>query len=414
MDLTNSAAEDALRGESLRLSGNYSEAIKFFSKAIQARQDHWWAYAHRAAARAALGNFAGAYSDFKVARPYYLANRHYPWLLGQKGELFRLWARATLMRAGDAQEELEDPYDDEDLEGAPLDPCSVDYMTAAARQSPGATGKVVKVFAQMEVAVRLFSKANALSKGNPWIVAHRGATRTMRYWIGEPSRRLQGGSEQDFLLAKDDFETAYALNPAYGWAYAFQAILIGLHGDLDEAMNLIGKAYMNGLSRQLPILRVMMELAAYKGHGTAKGDESTRGGAGPTGFETAVGHAWQTLQIDSEEAFARYFVANGLKHISERNDPDAEQAIVRARAELNGLRARLLAMEGGLDCLEGKYADARQKLRLLKSNFDLEALSLVRRDPAWKKVRDVDASQPQGRNKELSDTHTDYKELFAF
>ncbi|KYF76006.1 hypothetical protein BE11_03445 [Sorangium cellulosum] len=451
MGSTHAAVEYAVRGESLRLAGNYSQAIKFFTAAIKLKPEYSWAYAHRAAARAALGNFVGSYKDFSDARGYYVSNHQYSWFLGQKAELFRLWARATCMRGDNAPSETSLWCGDVDVQDAPDDTAGADYGIKAM-ECP-AKRPADNAFVQMSYAIRLFSKAHARLKSNPWILAHRGATHTMRYWIGHSETRLEGGSGRDFTLGAADFEKAYEINAGYGWAYAFHAVLVGLgepqqrdpltpgqraqrgvprarpegslgHGNrgnnLDQAMELIGQACMNGLDRNMSIMRIMMELATYSAGDTSGHRERS------LAHERAAEYAWQTLQVDNEEAFARYFVADNvnfmfdadkLNNASSLDDDDANHTILRARADLNGLRARIIAMEGGLDCLEGKFGDALEKLKALENNRDLEALSLVMRDPAWACVRDNNPqcvrglpAHPEG----LRDAHAQFLRLFNF
>jgi hypothetical protein len=234
----------------------------------------------------------------------------------------------------------------------------------------------------------------------------------MRYWIGRPDLRFRRGCDKDFFTAEKDFESAYGSNESYGWAYAFHAVLVGLRGDeklgdSKKVVELIGRAHMNGLDRQMALLRVMMELS-INNHGV-------HGGA--AGFEDTLRLAWSTLQLASEETAARYFIANGLHHHLASKDPDAKSAIKRARAEMRGARARLLAMEGGLDCLEGKYGDACTKLKDLEHHFDLDALALVRRDPAWKAVRDCGCNELENqreKQEELQKAYDSYKQLFTF
>lgn len=364
----NHATERALQGESLRLAGNYSKAIASFDAALAENPSYPWVYAHRAAARAQLGSFVLAYEDLERARPAYVGG-NYPWFLGQKAELFRLWARATLMHM--PQYVAVTAESDEDLAGAPPDPADADYV------SPGRPllENALRGFKQLSIAIRLFTRADELLKDNPWILAHRGATRTTRYSIGKPSQRFEVGSEIDFERGVGDFEAACAVNKSYGWAYAFHAVLLGLQGSLDQAVKLIGRAHVNGIDRQLSIVRVMMELAICNGQ------------QGKGGCESAVQFAWQALQLDNEEFFARYFVADGMWHLERKDSADIRSAIERARAELSAAKARIVAMEGGLDCLEGKYDEAYRKLEALRGRCDVDALSLVGRDPAWRDVR---------------------------
>lgn len=335
------AANAARQGESLRLSGNYSQAITCFDLAIALKPDYWWALAHRGAARGALGAFTGAHEDFTRAQES--RSSPYPWLMAQQGEVFRQQARALL--ATDAGEGL------------------------------SCVGK----------AIAAFTAACETMTKDPWVLAHRGAAHTLRYWVN--LHKDSEEAERDYTQGDADFTAACQLNPSYGWAFAFRAFLVGLRGDLDLSQQLIGEAQMKGLDRPLTILRVMMQLAIYRND--------------PRGFESAVGFAWQTLQLDSEDSFARYYVADGLKALG---SPDADAAIRRARLALNDTQALLLAMMGGLDCMEGKTLLAMGKLADLLAHRNIEALAMIERDPAWAPVREGDTNE----------AHEHYRKLFEY
>lgn len=335
------AANVARHGESLRLSGNYSQALTYFDRAIELKPDYWWALAHRGAARGALGAFAGAHEDFERA----LASRGspYPWLLAQRGEVFRQQARALMST---------DP------------PQGMSFA---------------------DQAIAAFTAAHETMTQDPWVLAHRGATHTLRYWVNLHKNSEE--AERDFKQGDADFVAAGQLNPAYGWAFAFRAFLVGLRGDLDLSEKLIGEAQLKGLDRPLTILRVMMQLAIYRND--------------PRGFESAVGFAWQTLQLDNEDSFARYYVANGLKSTG---SPDAAAAIRRARLALHDTQSLLLAMLGGLDCMEGKLELAAGKLADLLAHRNIEALAMIERDPAWEPLRSGDPTEG----------HEHYRKLFEY
>jgi tetratricopeptide (TPR) repeat protein len=340
-DIAADAVNAARQGEGLRLSGNYSQAITFFDRAIELKPVYSWAYAHRGAARGALGAFAGAHADF--ARAKECRSSPYPWLLAQQGEVFREQARALMST---------DPPQG---------------MSFAAQ------------------AIAAFTAAYETMTNDPWVVAHRGATHTLRYWVS-----LHKGSEdaqRDFSQANADFTEACRLNPSYGWAFAFRAFLVGLRGDLDLSEKLIREAETAGLDRPLTILRVMMQLAIYRND--------------PRGFNAAVGFAWQTLQLDSEDSFARYYVANGLNALG---SPEAPDAIRRARLALNDTQALLLAMTGGLDCMEGKTELAMGKLADLLAHRNIEALAMIQRDPAWAPLRSGNPDE----------AHDHYRKLFEY
>jgi hypothetical protein len=382
----------ATLGESLRQSGNYSGAIGCFTQAIAAKEDYWWAYAHRAVARGPLGDYSGALEDFEKAKGHY-GKLNKAWLLAQKGELFRLWARAALVNGvlGQSRQcpKLQRELNTSTVGWETLIRKAIELFTEAEQESSGASGDG--------------------TNRNPWILAHRGAAYTMRYWIQTDMCRLTpgpsvSGSARDFESAKRDFNDAIQFNPSYGWAYAFSAILSAarcfagdypaeaITHDMNDALFNIGKAQMNGLDRQPSMLRAMMELSIYMGGKMRKPEDAK------AAYNNGVQFAWQALQIEIEETFARYFAADGLKQLqklSAVSQPVADAAVKRAHAALDGMTARLLAMRGGLDCLEGNQEAALEKLRQIREIGDLEALTMVSRDPAWAQLRKEECDRCQ-------------------
>jgi tetratricopeptide (TPR) repeat protein len=383
----------ATLGESLRQVGNYSGAIACFTQAIEAKDNYWWAYARRASARGPLGDYCGALEDFNRAKDYY-DQHNKAWFLAQKGELFRLWARAALVEAilFKAKEcnELRREISSSDLSWDALIQRAIDLFTEAAHESAKAS--------------------DGSAKCNPWILAHRGAAYTMRYWIRTDTYRLnpkpiaEGRDDGDFENAKKDFSAATQANPSYGWVFAFLAVLSAVRcfagesradtvtNDVDQAMFYIGKAQMCGLDRHPSMLRAMMELSIYMGGKMSNPEDAKRA------YHNGVQFAWQTLQVDTEETFARYFAADGLKQLERLGEikaPMVDAAIMRARSAVDGMTARVLAMSGGLDCLSGDLETARKKLTQIREFGDLEALTLVSRDPAWRQLREEAAGGPR-------------------
>jgi hypothetical protein len=159
---------------------------------------------------------------------------------------------------------------------------------------------------------------------------------------------------------------------------------------MDNAMKMLAQAQLNGLDRQLSITRIVMELYLYNQNATASANT-----------------AFQALQIDSEEMCARYFAADAL---SQLNHPEASAVIARAQMELDDMQARLYAMAGGLFCLAGDYVNATAQLGFLAGKRDMEALSLVKHDPAWHAVRNATPSD----SAELQKAHAAYTKVFAF
>lgn len=325
-------------GESLRLSGNYSGSITCFDEAIEimhrAGRDYWWAHAHRGAARMMLGNFEGATADFDHAKKQYAAAHperpEYIWVLPQMGELRRLEARKALSQPRG-------------------------YLEAMRL---------------LEESIDLFREANVKHPANPWVQAHLGAAHTTRYFINlfQTNRRP---SSEDFEHGDRSFRLACVANPSYGWAFAFHAILLALHGEMSGAVDLIGKAQMTGLDRVQTLQKVLMELSMY----SARDNEQ---------YRRTVQLAWQVLQSNSEEAMGRYFVADGL---TQMKHPEAECAIETARRELHVARDRITCMMAGLDLLQHKDDDAKQKLREIAACVDMHTLVMLSKDPAWERAR---------------------------
>lgn len=397
-------------GESLRLSGNYSEAIRNFTSAIEESPTKYsWAHAHRAAARSGLGDYVGALDDFLVAADYF--TQHNPgWLLAQAGELCRLWARASFTeptckpddRTKDKLEKL-------------LSTFEVPKPRFAEIALPETSPRVQSIqlaMALMGRAIEFFRKALFWRERDPWTYAHLAATHTLRYWTCSPFSQLQDGEmlEHDFTEGTTYFEKACALNTAYGWAYAFHAVLLGLK-EAHAAVDKIGKAYMSGMDRQVPLMRSMASFSVI--------DYARRDVHDIKTHATMVGYAWNLLQAETDEVYARYYVADGLHLLksNEKSGRNVQAAINRARVEVNGMKGRALAMEGGLACMEGRYDVVAKLLTEIftlqdRTMCDLETLTMIAYDAAWAKVRDPSATAAAEPG--LQDAHEAFKKLFNF
>ncbi|WP_437616877.1 hypothetical protein WMF20_23530 [Sorangium sp. So ce834] len=443
--MSGDARRTALLGETLRQEGNYSGAIACFTEAINAKHNYWWAYAHRASARAALGDFKGATEDFynKGVEDHYKTN-NWAWFLAQKGELYRLWAMAATS-SSDAQAAEDNAHLRSELKHR---------ANSNVQLEPELKRRSIWWNVLCELALALFTEA--LGSGgprNPWVLAHRGATYTTHYWIRTDivrtlpkierdelderlSLRLEGEDikNKEYHRADKDFSEALLLNPNYGWVYLFRAILRatrahdempgpderskGPDGYRSESMCDIGMAQMSGLNRELTMVRAMMEMSIYTGGELRVASEKTGTNEKTSELRErarqilneGVRFAWQTLQIESDETFARYFVANGLRQIElldsagarvrkpgdpAIHDPTVKAAVQRARVAVNGMDARLLAMSGGLDCLAGDLTEARKKLAKILELNDLQAITIVSRDPAWEPLRAELRAKPQ-------------------
>jgi tetratricopeptide (TPR) repeat protein len=415
-------------GESLRLTGNYSGAVDCFTAAIQrskekTNRNYSWALAHRAAARAGLGDYSRAVKDFIDARDYYLKHG-LGWLLSQVGELCRLWARACITVPG-----TEAPHPDE-LKALRefqrhFNLPEVNETSEGVREYIGqddAPPTIKHMFILLEMSIQFFGSAWDKREDDPWTHAHLAATHAMRCALGLPSQRLAGTGwlKKDYDAADKHFQHACTLNPAYGWAFAFHAILRGLN-DTQEAVRLIGNAYMTGMDRQVPLTRTLTNFALINLSRSKTKDTEAR----LKEEEAAVQYAWTLLQAETDEVYARYYVADALELIE--GEPSKEgnlcPAIARARVEVFSMRGRALAMQGGLACMERNYAEAAQVLQELldlrtKTTADPKAslmadpntLSMISSDPSWRRVRDPgDDDAP-----DLRKAHGLYLQLFNF
>lgn len=159
----------------------------------QSRGLRRWCLAHRGAARAALGDFDEANSDFERASELYSAPEKekedaYTWLLAQRGELHRL--------------------------------CAAQKLTP--------TVSFERYCREIGSAVGYFQQAIERQPDNPWICMHYAATATLAYWYGfsVPEWRTpiaqEGFPERSEIRAL--FERGLAARPKDWWGKTFQVI----------------------------------------------------------------------------------------------------------------------------------------------------------------------------------------------
>lgn len=210
----------AQRGETLFSNGLLHQSIASFTAAIdksggEAGSTYAWAFAHRGVARYALGDLAGAVTDFTRAltlRP------EYAWAEAHLGEAYRMLATRAVARRG----QLGGSQDD------------------------------------LQKAIAHLNKAVAGMPESAWAYAHRGAAFTLAYWI-------QANSEgKDWaLLAHADLKQAVALNPGYAWAHAFRAFLYTLQDATDDAREMLAVAMLADVNQRLAVRRAMAELYSF-------------------------------------------------------------------------------------------------------------------------------------------------------
>ncbi|MGK4004043.1 hypothetical protein WMF31_15525 [Sorangium sp. So ce1036] len=433
--MSGNAAELATLAETMRQEGNYSGAIAHFDAATTKNPEYWWAYAHRGAARAALGDFDGAHDDlFNKDVIAFYRERNWRWLCAQQGELYRLWAMASTSTLEESNARSSHNLLRSGLAVAPwhqLTSKAIALFTKALEcTSPDCP--------EPRCSACESHKTKRIKNNNPWMLAHRGATYAMRCWIMNDllstleihDTHTTKTFKSDHRNAIDDLSAAAQCNPTYGWAYLFLAVIHSIPDELpdrsnntlnqhhnsmplshDKSLQYIGKAQLSGLNRDLTMVRLMMELSIYTGgqsarllrQRTAHADHVAKHEAVQT-LREGVRYAWQALQMENDDTLARYFVANGLHELAELDNinleisenPTLKAALKRARVAVEGMKARCQAMSGGLDCMEKNWESARRTLNEIRESKDLQAITIVRRDPAWARLPPEDKERIKG------------------
>jgi tetratricopeptide (TPR) repeat protein len=381
------------RAESLRLSGNYSESVALFDKAIEAQPDNAWAWAHRGAAKVGLLHVARSVDDIhpvlemceavhgwtkgrEIAYPelpapaaatthavYDLSKalelrrrggneKAYWWVYGHIGEALRLYA-------------MYPPVD--------LGPKS---LSCHVQRS-------------IELSARYFDDAVAESNaGDAWMLAHRGAVSTFRCWMAELlSPKGAGDAAALAAAASRDFDAAFALNPYYGWAKVFKAFLLTLQGDYRGASEELGLAFQRDDHGKNILRRALCELQSYSSGTAITDDAAGDASAKREALRDTVRLGWGALQLDQDDVHAMYHVATGLHRLK---DPLAPIAVVMARTRLYTTLNHINMMLAGLDlCEHGKAGTSwRRLLEELRSHIDMQTVAMIQHDPVWNGVRD--------------------------
>jgi tetratricopeptide (TPR) repeat protein len=382
----------ARRAESLRLSGNYSESVALFDAAIEAQPDSAWAWAHRGAAKVGLLHVARSVDDIRPILT--MCEAVHGWTKGNE---------ATL--------ELPDP-------GAAPTHAIYDLSKALELRRRGGDqkaywwvyghiGEALRLYAMyppidvgprslschvarsIELSSWYFDDAVAASNaGDAWMLAHRGAVRTFRYWMTEllPPRTASGDPSALAVAAGKDFDAAFALNPYYGWAKIFKAFLLTLQSDYKGASEELGLAFQRDDHCKQILRRALCELQSYSS-GTAIDDTAGDADAKREALRDTVRLGWGAIQLDPDDVHAIYHVATGLHRLK---DSLAPVAVVMARTRLYTTLNHVNMMLAGLDlCENGKAGTSwRGLLEELRSHIDMQTVAMIQHDPVWNGVRD--------------------------
>jgi tetratricopeptide (TPR) repeat protein len=315
-------------GEEYRQAGNYYDAIRCFSMAIEKNPDNHWAYAHRGAARGTMRDLTGAISDFAIARQ--LKGGTYPWVDAQEGETYRLYAWHNM-----------------------------------------AVLNHTVLWEVIEKSLRLLDRSLLGLPESAWAYAHRGATYTLAYWIASVSAAPGINTEELIANAEKDLKRACELHNGYSWAWAFRALALTLQNKLDQAQLIMEEVPMEDPEWKLRVFKPLAELYGYQ----------------KLHYQAIVA-GWDALRIQAEDFVAQYHIAEGMVRLATApwEKEIAHAFLQQTRITLMNLKSRLVAMLGGVDLMEGKKEDALKALLELQEHADVEAIGVVARDRAWKEV----------------------------
>ncbi|KYF54398.1 hypothetical protein BE08_17850 [Sorangium cellulosum] len=337
----------AHEGEERCKNGQYTDAIRLFTEALEIDGAYAWAYAHRGAARAALDDWEPCCADFKKAVEL---KPDYGWAYARWGEAHRMHASHRLGRAGTPPDWREQ-------------------------------------HAIIDRGIELLERAAELSPASAWTYAHRGAAYTYKYWLEvmprlvpaleldngpAPEARSSRGSDAA-ARALRDLDKARELNPRYAWVCAFKACVLALIAreqpdmtpGLLEARDCMVDALALDVDKRLPIHTAAAKLLSCAGT-----------------YRESIASALRAVEKNPADVFSRYFIAVGLKHL---NDPLAPVVIEHTRKVLESARSELDTMLRGLDVLQGR--EGRRSIANMRNNLSVEAIALVAFDPTWSDLR---------------------------
>lgn len=258
------------------------------------------------------------------------------------------------------------------LSGGAIRPQMLAWLAEAwrvhARDCDFSRDQLDRVFESLELSRKCFDAATAkfaqaeyagdyAGATKSWVLAHRGATRTMLYWLQQSVRieRVVPDPDGLFAAALADLEAALALRPDYVWCKRLEAFLFTLRGDaasddfgvaasLLESVKPTAGVAIPGLDRSLAIL------FCHQADGPSK--------KRPGNFEArqALSAALSAVQQDPEDFVASYFAAASLDILSRSRDENSgiyarnlgfaiESARTRALNAISQASAALISLE---------------------------------------------------------------------
>lgn len=233
-----------------------------------------------------------------------------------------------------------------------------------SRERDGLTATVRTMTASM----RCFDRAIALMQDQPskqqaWALAHRGAARTMGYWLkktiqDEVGGDIFGASKGEgagqnpgvFELAAQDFKDALKKDSGYGWCKQFKAFLLTIRGgenDFDQARHLLetsrelGAPVDSSLERSKSILYFNLVKQG-------EGEQRERAKA-------SLEHALKALKGDHENFVAAFYAAAALQELAgtgAAKDKVLDSAIQNARLRAQNSISQAYAVLIGLSVLD--------------------------------------------------------------
>lgn len=334
-------------GEQLRMSGEFTGAIKQFDEVLKEEPGNAWTLAHRGAAKLSMGqlttplrskNGPGAIEDLEAALKL---RANYPWAQSRLGEAYRSLARNQFP----------------------------EFMKE---------GRYTELLALTHKAEGYFTQVLTLDdqEDNTWALAHRGATRALTFVVmvhqGAPPSRSRKQSYD--VLAEEDLKQAIALNPSYAWALATYGFLLTLKKRYAQAGEVANRAAAADTQQRLHIARTMCQLSYYDGQ-----------------LDEAVNRGWEAMRANPEDFVARYFLAASMMR--------QERSAV-SRAFMESTRKELLEVRSVVDyLLASTHMHLGANVEPAFEHPVPETVGLYQLDPVWKGSRAKKKSASKQRSR---------------
>lgn len=228
-----------------------------------------------------------------------------------------------------------------------------------------------------------------------WVLAHRGAARTMGYWLKQTLGTTAGGTvfgagsiTDLFGQAKRDFDAALRLRPNYPWCRRFLAFLHTLEGsDFEKACSQLEQARPNGEATDSSLER-SMALLFLNLAGQSPETEKERA-------KQALASATEAMRQNPEEFMASYCAAASMSILAQgsaatsQTHRSALAAIASARLRSNNAVSQAYAtlialsvLESALSCSCAKAAEALSGTKAARPDHQ-ETAELCQRYVMW-------------------------------